>query len=370
MSGRNRAPRVGHHGAELCDGAEGDRLNEADTTQRLVLGEDRGQGNLLGIQPWMTTADYESPDTIYTKLASYLSLARRLGWLSRRTIVVWPEHLGTWLLATDEAAKVREAETLSEAMRALVIRHPFRVFRARFGSSESDKTAAALFRAHAQDLASRYQTLFSHLAGDNGVAMVAGSVVLPDPQVREGRVEAGEGPLYNVSAVFRPDGSAYPELVRKIYPVEAERPFTTPGNLIDLPVFATHAGQLGVLICADAWYPAPYAELASKGVELLVVPSHAAKPGAWDQPWGGYDGAPAPDDVDPGDVGRLSEAEAWTRYALAGRVAASGARAGINVFLGGELWDLGAEGASMMLATGHDPVYAEPGRPALLNLWL
>ncbi|MBN1248783.1 MAG: hypothetical protein JXC32_14075 [Anaerolineae bacterium] len=345
-------------------------MNEVRAVQSLVLGENRGRGNLLGIQPWMTPQDYATQDLIYMRLAGYLARARRLEWLSTRTVVVWPEHLATWLLTTGEAEAVREAPTLASAMRALAWRSPFRFIRTLLASPERDKSAAAVLRMHAQAAAERYQALFSQLAADYGVAMVAGSIVLPDPAVHAGRITAGKGPLYNVSAVFRPDGSVYPDLVRKAYPVGAELPFTTAGSPTALPVFSTHAGRLGVMICADAWYPASYTHLQSQGVELLAVPSHAAKVGAWHRLWDGYDGAPMPDDVDPSDVGRLTEAEAWNRYALAGRMADSGARAGINVFLGGKLWDLGTEGASMMVAADQAPVVAEPGRPALLNLWL
>lgn len=194
--------------------------------------------------------------------------------------------------------------------------------------------------------------------------------MLPAPEVRDGTVTAGEGPLYGVSAVFDPKGRAYPELVRKVAPVGSERPFMAPGDADDIPAFDTPAGRLGVLICADAWYPASYERLRALEVELIAVPSTIATPGAWGQPWRGYDGAAKPEDVEAHDVGRLTEAEAWGRYALAGRLEASGARAGINVFLAGELWDLGGEGTSLMVKAGDEPVEAEGGWAALLNLWV
>lgn len=345
-------------------------MNEARAVQIRELGKDRQLGNLLGIQPWMTPRDYATPHTIYTKLAGYLSLARRHAWLGARTVVVWPEHLGTWLVTTGEASVVHEAATLSRAMRALALRHPLGLLWGLLASPEPGKLTAALFRMQARATARRYQALFSQLARDYSVTMVAGSIVLPAPQVSAGKIEIGRGPLYNVSAVFRPDGAVYPNLVRKAYPVGSELSFTAPGDLTDLPIFATPAGRLGVLICADSWFPAAYAQLRSQNVELIAVPSYAATPGAWAAPWQGYDGAPMPADVDPEDVGRLTEAAAWQRYALAGRMAQSGAEAGINVFLGGALWDLGGEGASLMLRAGEPLGLAEPGRPALLNLWL
>ena len=68
-------------------------------------------------------------------------------------------------------------------------------------------------------------------------------------------------------------------------------------------------------------------------------------------------------------AGRDSEGEAWHKYALAGRLSASGARYGINVFLRGSLWDMGMDGRSLMVQDGSPRGEAGDG-PALLNLWL
>ena len=171
-----------------------------------------------------------------------------------------------------------------------------------------------------------------------------GSIVLPSPRVEAGRLVAGDGSLENVSAVFRPDGGVEDALARKAYPIEEEKAFLVACPLSGLPVFVTPAGRLGVLICADSWYPQAYRLLRAKKIDLLAVPSYAADDDCWNRPWHGYDGAPAPSDVDPADVGRLTEGQAWSRYALLGRFASSGARAGANVFLRGELWDLGDDG--------------------------
>jgi hypothetical protein len=139
-----------------------------------------------------------------------------------------------------------------------------------------------------------------------------------------------------------------------------------------LPAFDTPAGKLGVLICADAWYPDAYARMRAHGVELIAVPSDAGDRAAWTAPWRGYDGAPTPPDVDARDVGRLTLAQAWHTYALAGRLAASGARCGINVFLRGELWDLGVLGgrAKLVAQRGEWTSDGQADGAAILNLWL
>ena len=64
-----------------------------------ALGMDSGRGNLLGIQAWMETADYASETEFYSRLSGYLDAARHKGWLNPRTIAVFPEYIGTWLVA-------------------------------------------------------------------------------------------------------------------------------------------------------------------------------------------------------------------------------------------------------------------------------
>jgi predicted amidohydrolase len=54
-----------------------------------------------------------------------------------------------------------------------------------------------------------------------------------------------------------------------------------PAPLEQLPVYETRAGRLGVLVCADSWYPAPYQYLKEQGVELLAVPSFVSSAAAF-----------------------------------------------------------------------------------------
>ncbi len=333
-------------------------------------GTDRGRGNLLGVQPCVQAADYATAETFSARLGQYLEMAAQRGWLGQRTVVVWPEYLGTWLAAAGEPADVYRARSLGSAMQKLALRHPARFVGGLLAAGEKDRMAASLFRLKAADMAQRYQAAFSGLARQYAVTVVAGSILLPAPAVRAGQVTAGDGPLYNTSAVFGPDGLAHAALVRKVVPTTEEQAFVAAAPAAELPVFDTPAGRLGVLICADSWYPAPYERLKAQGAALLAVPSFISSAGLWDKPWGGYDGAAPPADVDLGDVGRLTEGQAWRKYALAGRLASAGATHGINVFLRGSLWDIAAD-SGQALAMGDGRVTESTGRgAAILNLWL
>lgn len=327
-----------------------------------------GAANLVSIQPWLQPHDYTSSERLYRKLAGYLSRVQGEGWLGARTLVVLPEHIGTWLVASGEGFLTYRMSSTDTAMlwAALGNLPAFsrELYREVTAGQAADPMAAALFRAKAGGMATGYGRVFSRLAQRFGVTLVAGSIVLPDPQVTANEIHAGSGPLYNSSFVFFADGRIGGP-VRKTYPIASELPFTRPAHQ-PLPVFDTPLGKLGVLICADSWYPDTWAQLA--GADLVAVPSFATPTGIWTRPWQGYNGARAPRDVDPGDVGRISEGEAWRKYALAGR--GGQLRAGINTFLRGELWDLGDDGRTTAVIEGKLLQGVRRDGAVISSLWL
>ena len=332
-------------------------------------GQDTGQGNLLGIQPYMVPADYASEETLYARLDGCMQSASQRGWLNERTIAVFPEYLGTWLVAAGESPEVYRAASMSAAMRALVLKHPLAFARNYLSAREPDRLKASLFHLKAGVMGRAYQAVFSGLAAQYRVTIVAGSILLPAPQVIDGRVVAGQGPLQNISAVYRPNGQAYPALARKIFPTSEELKFLAPASLAELPVFDTPAGRMGVLVCADAWYPAPYARFKAAGVELIAVPIFGIAT-IWNATWEGYNGAPAPADVDLADVGRITEGQANWKYALAGRFCQSDARYGINVCARGAIWDLGGNDCPAFMVSREKAIETGRGKPAMNNLWL
>ncbi|MEW6402807.1 MAG: nitrilase-related carbon-nitrogen hydrolase [Chloroflexota bacterium] len=335
-------------------------------------GEQGKGGNILGIEPHMLPQDYKSQGTLCTKLASYLDVARTQGLLNEQTIVLWPEWIGSPILATGEAQFVYTVKSIGIAIGFLIVSHLPSFIRYWMSAAEKNRIVAAVFRMKAQTMAEVYDAVFSSLARDYVVTMVAGSIVLPAPQIRDGKLVAGAGPLYNVSAIYASDGSIFPNLVLKAFPTADELPFTTPAPVQDLPAFDTVAGRLGVLICADSWYPQAYATLKSRGVDFIAVPSFGAgTPDTWNQPWAGYDGWPCPPDVDPNDIGHITEGQAWFKYAMAGRIGESGAGQGVNVFLRGDLWNAEIEGGRATVVNDGKVIVQNPVMGgSLFNLWL
>jgi len=331
----------------------------------IEFGTDRGKGNLLAVQPELRPADYALPARWAAVLDGCLAGAQRRGWLNARTVAVFPEYLGAWLVVMGEPASVYGAPTIRQAMRAMALRHLPRFLAALCAAREPDRARAALFRLKAPAMAACYTATFARLARQYQCTVVAGSIILPAPHMADGVVTCASGPLRNVSACFAPDGRVQ-GLVAKSFLTGDEHPFLHGAPIEELPAFDTPAGRLGILLCADAWYPASYARLKALGVELIAVPAYATRP--WTQSWPGYDGAPTPADVDPQDIHRLSEGDAWYKYALPGRLPTSGARAGLTAFLRGQFWELGADGHALG-RIGDEVVQGADGA-GLVNLWL
>ncbi|GAB3641948.1 nitrilase-related carbon-nitrogen hydrolase [Spirosoma arcticum] len=333
-----------------------------------------GRGNLLGIQPWMAPDDYRDGLRFREKLHTYLQTAKDSGLIvPQKTIVIFPEYLGTWLVASDEPNRVYTSQTVQDALTTLVLASPLNFWNAYRSAPDgvTDKTKYAVFAMKARQMAEAYQLAFDMLAAEFAVTIVAGSILLPDPTVQGGKLIVGKGPLYNVSAVFHPDGRLDPQLIRKVYPINDELPFVCPTSPADVPVFDTPVGNLGVLVCADSWNAPVYKTLRQKGATLLAVPSYSAGDGVWKTVWRGYSGTKTPADA-RADVGRITEGQAWLAYAMVGRATPeAGITKGLNVFLRGKLWDLGTDGTTLIVngETGPKSVRRVDGA-ALTCLWL
>ena len=339
-----------------------------------VVGNNRQKGNMLGIQPWMVPLDYSTEERFRDKIRGYLTAAKERGLIvPGKTIVVLPEYFGTWLVAVDEKVSVYRALTVQDALTTMVLSNPVRFIRARWNAPHTaqDKIKHAVFAMKGLQMAEIYTNTFTRLASQYHVTIVAGSILLPDPAVQNGKLIVGNGPLYNVSAVFHSDGRLDSQLVRKVYPITDELPFVCPANPADVPVFDTPVGTLGVLVCADSWNSPVYKTLKEKGATLLAVPSYSAGDGIWQTTWRGYSGTKTPAEA-RADVGHITEGHAWLAHAMAGRATPeAGIKKGLNVFLRGDLWDLGTDGTTIILNDTSEPKTApRVDGAALTCLWL
>lgn len=310
--------------------------------------------NVVGIQPYMVPSDYLSEEHFYQKLKTYFDAAQLAGYFRTNTVVLLPEYLGTWLVIAGEKETAANTETVTGAMAILVASNPLKTLRHVFqNQGEADRMAAAIFRMKAQSMATIYSNVFTRLAREYKVTINAGSIVLPGSRIESNTILVDlDAPLYNTTFVFHPQGAIDSQLVMKSYPISAEMPFIMAAPIEQLPVFELSIGKTALLVCADSWYPESYARIQELGAEVVLVNSYCAGESTMSQLWRGYDGGNMPADVDPTEVGTLTEREAWIAHALPGRIASSGARIGVNVFLRGQLWDLGTDGQPFFIVDG------------------
>jgi predicted amidohydrolase len=340
---------------------------------RIDLAVDQGvradRGNLLGIQPELFPTDYQNPGHLRRKLAAYLQTARELGLLSDKTVVVLPEHIGTWLMISGEKDELYQAGTLKDAMNWLAISNPLAFIRGLISAQGDNRLNDAYLRMKADSMARDYQAMFGGLAREFGVTLVAGSIVLPEPSVSEGELKIGRGALYNSSLVFGRDGRPLGQPQRQQHPVFEQRDVLEADRQDALRVVDTPAGRLGVLIGSDSWYPRYYRQLNDQGVQLIAVPAFVSGRDTWNKPWNGYKGLSTPSEVSL-KPGEMSEGQAWHRLTLTSQLPISQAKGGVSVFLRGQFWDNGSAGQSFISHDGQHFPDGDARGARLLNLWL
>ncbi|VVO14611.1 nitrilase-related carbon-nitrogen hydrolase [Pseudomonas fluorescens] len=340
---------------------------------RINLAVDQGvradRGNLLGIQPELFPSDYQSPQRLHRKLAAYLQHARDQDLLNAKTIVVLPEHIGTWLMLSGEKKQLYQANSLDEAMHWLAVSNPLAFARALLSAKGDNRLDDAHLRMKSKTMAKDYQALFGGLAREFGVTLVAGSIVLPEPSVSDGQLNVGSGVLYNSTLVFGSDGAPIGQPQRQLYPNFDEQGSIQPSADQAINVIETPAGRLGVLIGSDSWYPANYRKLNDQGAQLIAVPASVIGRGAWDKPWRGYKSLSTPGEISL-KPGELSEGAAWHRLTLISQLPSSQALAGMSVFMRGQFWDQGSDGQSFISSNGQTIADGNARGARLLNIWL
>ena len=356
--------------ANIDIGSRAAQTLKLDLTE--TYGDSSGKGNIVGVQAFMEPIDYASEENFSKKIRFYLAEAKKKGWLiPTKTIVVFPEYFGTWLVAINEKESIYHVPKIEEGLQMMVMRNIGKFFKTYINSPDSvkDKVKYSVFAMKAPAIAKIYQETFAALAKEYQVTIVGGSILLPEPNVEYGVLKTGNGQLYNTSVVFEFDGQINSKLIKKAFPTADELGFICPVKPETIPVFQTSIGRMGVLICADAWFSDAYKALKTKDVDFVITPSYSNGIGYWEKPWSGYSGAETPNEA-KADVGKISLGEAWVKYAMGTRAKTEGGvNKGINVFLQGNLWDLGADGSTIVLS---DSAHATPyvGKSALINLWL
>lgn len=228
-------------------------------------GQPGGNGNLLGIEAPLMPADYQSRERLMLKLTTYLEQARNADLLDARTVVILPEHVGTGLFAVGEKPEVQQARTLRDAMQWLALSNPWDYLRNLLRNKGNDRRTEAALKIKGPQMAEDYQFIFASLASRYGITLVAGSIVLPEPRLEDGRLRTGKGPLRQVSLSFRPDGKPAGPLQFKTNLNKYEGRYSQSSNM-PIRTLVTPAGRLAVMIGCDG-----YREIPPADAQLIAI---------------------------------------------------------------------------------------------------
>lgn len=172
-------------------------------------GTDSGKGNLIAIQPYLTAVNYSTVYNLETSLRFYFEQLKRENKLNNNSVVVLPEHIGTWLVLANEKEKVYKAASAEDAMKTI---RTASIFSYLYGYSQSpvaNKNDYAVFHLKAAKMAKHYQQLFSTLAIEYKCRIAAGSIILPDAFVdADNTLQVKKGAaLFNTFILFDTTGA-------------------------------------------------------------------------------------------------------------------------------------------------------------------
>ncbi len=313
-----------------------EEINPTDTLDR----------NIIGIQPYMLASDYLNEGKFKQKIRHYLVAATEKGFIRKKTVILFPEYIGTWLVLLGEKHALAEKETLKRAISTFIISNVFDFFLGYIKTGkEEDKSMSAILRMKSKEMARVYYSTFSELAKETETYIIAGSIVLPGPYVSNGELfTENKKDLYNVSFVFGPDGKIVGEPILELYPNSSELKFITEPESKSIQTFEFPFTKSSILISEDSWDPELYDQAHLAGSEIILVPSFQPGINSMDSLWHGIIRESMPSYINPEDINQLKTKEAWNKYFLQNQMKGRSHTFGFNVFLRGEFWELGSDG--------------------------
>lgn len=337
-----------------------------------VVNADSGKGNVIGINAYMEPTDYASKEHFKAKLDGYLKACKEKQWLNPKTVVIFPEYIGAWLVVEGEKKSAYTAPTIEKALTSFVLSNYFRYIASWFMSPDSakDKVKHSVFATKGKRMAKVYTEVFSELAKQYGVTIIGGSTLLQNPSVKKNKIVVKNGSLENITGVFNPDGTMQQTLTRKAFPIGDEQPFIIRCKPSELPVYDLPIGKTSVMICADSWYPESYETVKQDGLKFIAVPSYTQTDNSMGTKWIGYSGFNAPIDVNKQDIGNITLRDAWLKYTMPARIQKINTPFGMTVSLRGKLWDLGTDGELIIYNKGQVICPAPMQGASMVCLWL
>lgn len=318
------------------------------------------------VQPRLTQHDYKSHSHLKTKLEQYIEAAIQDQKVKPK-LIVFPELLPTWCFLFDEYSLIFKLPNHLLAFMMIILQHPisffihfiYSLFEGLFKRSFFDHFTRAFFLMVQEKMFSNAVKLFSEIAIKYKSFVVGGSFFSSRVKIdKNGCTLTGNG-LYNNTLLFDPNGKA-------IFCVEKR--FLTPvEGFIDagtskMKACETSLGRIGILVCADSWWPQSYDELQDENVDILVCVANCMPKEAWKDKWKqGYTSVeklPVPKDVDRQHLsGSITEGDAWEKYTIPSRMKVlKSCKVGVCSMFVGSIWSISSSGVSVIVVREGDEV--------------
>lgn len=320
--------------------------------------------NILAIQPYMEVSDYFNQDIYKSKIRQYLVAASTKDFIDKNTLIIYPENVGTWLVLVGEKHSISEMKSLKKVMSTLALSNAFDFFLGFLKTGDEINTeSSAIFRMKAKAMLEAYYMTFSEISEETGAYIIAGSIVLPAPSVVDGKIYVElNGPLYNASFLFGPDGNVIGEPILKPFPdstidVDSEKP--RKPQVFELPF-----GKTSVAICKDSWHSQSYTNISGLSSGTVLVSSFCT--GEHFAPSNEIEAAMESNSKNTDNLVKL---ESEKKHYLSSSTRNIKSNVAFNVFLHGDLWDLDLTGQphAMLNNRLHPITHAEKGGVWSLN---
>lgn len=295
------------------------------------IGYDRKQGNIVGIQAFMIPADYSSEERFYRKLESYILEAQRNGFLNEKTILVFPEHIGTPLVLLNEEKSIYYQNDLQSVIKILTKKLSFA---SQPKPKDNSVTIQKLFIYKSQKMKEVYVRAFSQLSKFYNITILAGSILLPNPQFENFEIQIYGEELKNVGFIFA-YGKPLPFIIQKNYLASFEGIAKVTSSSLPIYPISNLNLSLSVLFSNDSLYNQNY----SANAEIILSPSavYEKQKILWQDP--------VISNSLKGDKSlffendkNLTPAELWNKFGLAGKFPYLTSKIYLQVFLRGEFF--------------------------------
>ncbi|XDD42622.1 hydrolase, carbon-nitrogen family protein [Leptospira sp. WS60.C2] len=299
-------------------------------------GTDRKYGNLVGIQLVLKPEDYVREEWWKERIEETLMKGRTAGIFDRKTIVIFPEHLGSGLVFLNEKSRFLNADTLEEALR----------------TKGENYSLRELILSKSELMAEVYVRVFSGLAKEYKVPILGGTILLPNPKIVKGSLVLDPtGPLYNVAIPFSADGKLMEPLVKKSVLSEEELKLYNAGEQNQDRIWIVPGWKVAILIGQEVFDASLYARLTGKAIDGLISPA-AVFP---EMKWSGVE---------------ITDTNVWKNEGMQKYIKTTRAQDLVQVFLSGHLFEHHWNGKTFNLRdfTFEDQVGSVES-PTILNLY-